>query len=290
MRRQQTAFTLIELLVVIVILGLVIAITTPALTQARTSAAINGSLVNLRSHGVWVASYAADHRGDLINPFARRGPDQSVLRPGERYPTPVPFLPDGFSPLYARLVGYDLADDWQTYDETFFAPRDGFVDELEAMRENSDEGFLFNREALTPASYCYSSTMYQLDYRFQVADGAMLSNVIQRREISEIAHPSLKVMFHERADYATGRSVDQQLRWHEPGAEPAVLLSDGHARVVGVDRIYAAIEQGNEALQPAFAIDIRFAHDEERPRSPFNFQSNGLFWATRDGLQGVDLP
>ncbi|MFG0252663.1 MAG: prepilin-type N-terminal cleavage/methylation domain-containing protein [Phycisphaerales bacterium JB038] len=290
MQRQQTAFTLIELLVVIVILGVVIAITTPALTQAKTSAAVNGSLANLRTHGVWVAAYAADHRGDLINPFAKRGPDQSVLRPGDRHPTPVPFLPDGFSPLYARLVGHDLADDWQVYDETFYAPRDGFVDELQAMRENSDAGFLFNRDAMTPASYCYSSSMYQMDYRVQVSDGATLANVIQRREISEIAYPAHKVVFHERADYASARDVDNQLRWYEAGAAPAAALADGHACIVPVDEIYASIEQGNEALQPAFTIDIRFAHDEDRPRSPFNFQSNGLFWATRDGLQGVDLP
>jgi prepilin-type N-terminal cleavage/methylation domain-containing protein len=290
MRRLQYAFTLIELLVVIAILAIVIAISTPALSQARTSAAVSGSLTNLRTHGVWLASYAADHRDELINPFDKRGPNQSVQVPGESNPTAVPFLPDGFSPLYARLVGHDLASDWRTYDETFFAPLDAFFDEMEAVRESTSDGDAYNRETLTPASYCYSSTMYQMDYRFQAADGATMRNVIQRRETSEIVHPAQKIVFHERADFASARSVDEQVRWHEPGAEPAALLADGHANVVNIDAIYASIAQGNEALMPAFAIDISFAHNDDRERSPFNFQSNGLFWSTRDGLRGRDLP
>ncbi len=290
MRRKRSAFTLIELLVVVVILALVIAISAPAISQARTTAAVSGSLTNLRTHGVWLVSYAADHRDELINPFARRDPNQSVQEPGAANPTPVPFLPDGFSPLYARLVGHDLASDWETYDETFFAPLDAFYDELQAVRESSDGGYMQNRDTMTPASYCYSSTMYQMDYRFRSAGGATLYNVIQRREMSEIAHPAHKVVFHERADFSSAGSVDEQLRWHEPGAKPAALLADGHADLIAVDLIYAAIAQGNQALEPAFAIDIRFAHQDDRPRSPFSFQSNGLFWTTRGGLQGVDVP
>ncbi|MCK4871807.1 MAG: prepilin-type N-terminal cleavage/methylation domain-containing protein [Phycisphaerales bacterium] len=286
--RRGSAFTIIELLVVVAVLGVIIAIAAPAISSARTSAASAGSLVNLREHGLWLAAYANDHRDELLNPFRKGAPDASVKQPWRDRPTAVPFLPDSFSAIYATLVGHDLIADQATYEQAFFAPLDPYLDELRESAEASHKGAWSYHDALTPASYCYSSAMYQMNQRF--TERGTNRPPIARRMFDEIAYPARKVAFHERADFAQGRTIDDQPRWFETGAVAGVLFADGHVDRVAADTVYAAIAAGNESVKPVFSIDVRFAHDPDRERHPLDFRNPGLFWATRRGLAGVDVP
>lgn len=287
---RRTGFTLLEAMIVVAIIGVVMAITMPAVSAARTTAAVTGSLANLKSQGEWLASYAQEHRDELLNPFRNGAPSSSVQRPYQDRPTTVPFLPDSFSGLYASLVGHDLAIDLVAYEQVFFAPLDPYLDELHANGETSPGGPSYYRQTLTPTSYCYSSAMYQRNDRF-TSDGTRRP-AIRRRRVDEIVYPAHKVSVHERADFSSGRSIGEQVRWFESSARPAVLLGDGHATLVNVDEIYAAIESGDDGLSPAFEIDVRIPGEEggETDRDPLNFRSNGLFWTTRDGLAGRDIP
>jgi prepilin-type N-terminal cleavage/methylation domain-containing protein len=287
---RSAGFTLLEALIVVAIIGVVMAITMPAVSAARTTAAVTGSLANLKTQGEWLASYAQEHRGVLLNPFRNGAPSSSVQRPYENAPTPIPFLPDSFSGLYASLVGHDLTDDLGVYEQAFFAPLDPYLDELRTNGQTSSGGPGYYRRTLTPTSYYYSSAMYQRNERF-TSDGTRRP-AIRRRRMDEIVYPAFKVAVHERADFSSGRCISEQPRWFEAGARPAVLLCDGHATLVSVDEIYAAVEAGDAFLAPAFAIDVRIPGEEggETERDPLNFKSNGLFWATRDGLAGRDVP
>ena len=290
MYQCRSAFTVLELLVVTGILAIVIAITTPAISHARTSAAINGSLINLREQGVWFAAYATDHRDNLINPFSGRGPNQSVNIPGRSSPTPVPFLPDSYSALYASLSGYDFSDEYNDYETVFFAPLDPYLTELKEADSEGDNfqyGYQMN---LVPTSYCYSAAMYQTDQRFKDESGAYMENTIRRRSLSEIRYPAQKVVFHERADFSLGKSIASQPRWFEPDTSPAVAAADGHVERVEINKIYAAIEGGDTSIKPSFSIELRFSHSADRERDPLDLRNNGLFWTTHNGLHGKDLP
>jgi prepilin-type N-terminal cleavage/methylation domain-containing protein len=67
--RRTRAFTLIELLVVIAIIALLVGILLPAISKARFAAQMARSLANLRSMVLMQATYAADNRDSLVNPF-----------------------------------------------------------------------------------------------------------------------------------------------------------------------------------------------------------------------------
>lgn len=70
----RRAFTLIELLVVIAIIALLVGLLLPALGKARTAAKMARSLANLRSNAVMHATYSADWRDSLLNPFDPANP------------------------------------------------------------------------------------------------------------------------------------------------------------------------------------------------------------------------
>jgi prepilin-type N-terminal cleavage/methylation domain-containing protein len=70
-KRHNRAFTLIELLVVIGILGLLIGLLMPVLSQARNSAHRTVCAANLHQVGIAVHLYAADHKDSI--PFGPAG-------------------------------------------------------------------------------------------------------------------------------------------------------------------------------------------------------------------------
>ena len=62
-RTRSVGFTLIELLVVIAIIAILLALLTPALSQAKELARRAKCMSNLRSIGIGIATYASDHSG-----------------------------------------------------------------------------------------------------------------------------------------------------------------------------------------------------------------------------------
>jgi prepilin-type N-terminal cleavage/methylation domain-containing protein/prepilin-type processing-associated H-X9-DG protein len=79
---QKSAFTLIELLTVVAIIGLLIAILLPALSQAREQSKGAACLANLRSFGTGFTAYATANRDYLCS-------GQADARPGMNLPASV---------------------------------------------------------------------------------------------------------------------------------------------------------------------------------------------------------
>jgi prepilin-type N-terminal cleavage/methylation domain-containing protein/prepilin-type processing-associated H-X9-DG protein len=67
--KARNAFTLVELLVVIAIIGLLLAITLPAVMKSRESANATSCMNNLRQIGLGVTMFADVHNGDFPRTF-----------------------------------------------------------------------------------------------------------------------------------------------------------------------------------------------------------------------------
>jgi prepilin-type N-terminal cleavage/methylation domain-containing protein/prepilin-type processing-associated H-X9-DG protein len=80
-RRASGAFTLIELLIVVAIIGMLVALTAPAIENARERAESTKCLTNLRNIGVAVLSYVADN--DNRFPIIETDPSNPVYDPSE---------------------------------------------------------------------------------------------------------------------------------------------------------------------------------------------------------------
>lgn len=65
MNRKRQAFTLVEMLVVMTIIGVLTALLLPAISKAKENARQTQCSMNLRSYGVGLHSFAAEHLGTL---------------------------------------------------------------------------------------------------------------------------------------------------------------------------------------------------------------------------------
>ncbi|MFY8217334.1 MAG: type II secretion system protein [Chthoniobacterales bacterium] len=91
-RRASGAFTLIELLIVVAIIGMLVALTAPAIENARERAESAKCLTNLRNIGVAVLSYVADN--DNRFPIIETDPTNPVYDPSEEAGTLLTVLGD----------------------------------------------------------------------------------------------------------------------------------------------------------------------------------------------------
>ncbi len=112
------------------------------------------------------------------------------------------------------------------------------------------------------------------------------TGILARRQMTEVAHPSAKVMMHDDYDRYSGPN---QQYFALPGARTLVNFYDGHAQSV-------LTRSANIGFNPNMPDSGAFPSYFYRPRKQWDPPGSLdervpiYFDQTRDGLQGVDFP
>ena len=321
--RPRQGFTLIELLVVISIIGILMGILIPALAGARLTARSTVGVANMRSLSQMLMIYEQEQQF-FPTPFesetdssARRvrgtlwfdALHPSADEPVWRFQTP---RPEWNTELFAAYW-YSWLSDWHAQggrdSEVQFSPADRLaLDQLAQFRSTQS---VRNGQYLWPGSYYLSPTLWSVPSRFGAgARGAMTAGTLAPTSISSVASPSQKVLLWERADFArnnriaiSGGSATRQRQapnWCSPEARPHVATADGSVVQADIGRISDAAAADNAYLpggriQPSDLLPLYPSRipDQLDPLGGVT-SSDGefplFFWATNQGVRGVDLP
>ena len=239
------------------------------------------------------------------------------------------FVGDGFnyySEMYAfhwySLVGGWLSEsDWAS--EAQFAPNDPTPYERFLDFAQFDAGDRFGHEDIIwDSSYVYSPTFWFAPERYvegmqpRSGTGSAPNALVARHRIDRVLQPSAKAMMWERFDTtkkqrtetgiiaALSRTVKQPPTWHNPGADPAVVTVDGSVTTVDMNELHqqVALEADlppeervltpTHVWNPSDNILRTYSMDKDGLE---NGGSGGIgtypafFWATRDGVRGIDF-
>lgn len=192
---------------------------------------------------------------------------------------------------------------------SLFAPDDRAIQRF--LRENTDSNAQSDTSWIFPSSYWYPPVFWQRPQRFANATRGVATAgngfAIQRHRQSDIRFPSNKVWLFENKEFA-GRGQPQ---WNKINAKPQVVFCDGSARAVDMSQVYT---QTQLPADPADSSRLRFPAGQFGggviTNSMMNFFYSGasgggpvnmsfwgfswdytdpaFFWATRDGIYGVD--
>ena len=225
---------------------------------------------------------------------------------------------------YSLVAGWISKDDWAS--EIQFAPED--PEPRERWLELAETGLIDGRryslaELIWDTSYVYPPTFWFSPDRY--VEGMQPSSVVNnapnslvyRNRYHNVLQPSSKVMFFERfdttkkkrtergmLDFMT-RTVNRPPTWHNPEAKTKVALVDGSVTTVDMSRLHTLYQQ--EAQGPVADKIYSPTHFWQVPDAVLRTYSmlddrleNGFgsgigrypafFWATRRGVQGIDLP
>lgn len=127
-KKSQAGFTLIELLVVVTIIGILAALATINVRNARIRAEENALKYNLAQIRKAIDDYYADHQKyppsleDLVPNYMRKIPADPITRSAETWQTEMEqpdFTNDDFSGEYSAPGVYDVRSgaEGQTHDE-----------------------------------------------------------------------------------------------------------------------------------------------------------------------------
>lgn len=309
LRASHKAFTLVELLVVIAIIATLMAILLPALAGSRRQARATVGAVNMRSLNQVLAVYTNDNKDAYLTPFAPRDPATSQ---GAGWADAVSIGDPG---VYWRFVAGD--DRWHTdffayywysfladyhgasrFREEQLSPGDGPLQSV----ARSNAAFKHNPATLFPSSFLYSPTFWSKASRFPAGRLPMRANLLETHTTASVASPAAKVIIWLRSDFAQQADGGIGVPWNSPRAQTWVGLADGSCDQINMRQLTqraALTTGGDQDLVPTAIIP---APNEMPvlgvPTNPFSdaapiLPEGGLpafFWATRNGVQGRDLP
>jgi prepilin-type N-terminal cleavage/methylation domain-containing protein len=192
-----------------------------------------------------------------------------------------------------------------------FAPADTAMRVF--LRENPDPTASHDLTWIFPVSYWYPPVFWQDHNRFSATSATRAAglNFIRRNRVSEVVTPSGKVQMFERADFYNRSKAGVAPTWNNPTARTQLACVDGSGKAVNMGDVASATSTstsltpsaGSNLLQPAGPWGAPYADDAElnyffefsgpAPTSAFQFDNTNkpaYFWATRNGIWGVDLP
>ena len=225
---------------------------------------------------------------------------------------------------YSLVAGWISKDDWAS--EVQFAPED--LPPRERWEELALTGQFNGRpiemwEVIWDTSYLYSPTFWYSPKRYvehmqpESDQRDAQAALVFRNRVQHVLHPSSKVMFWERFDTSQNkrteiglidiatRTVKRSPTWHNPQAKTTVTTVDGSVKVADMGELHRLVEQEDDGdvedkiyspthnWQPSDTLLQMYSLDKDG-------LENGLgggygvypafFWATRNGVQGFDLP
>jgi prepilin-type N-terminal cleavage/methylation domain-containing protein len=201
-----------------------------------------------------------------------------------------------------------------------YAPADAAMRQF--LRENPDPNEAHNMAWIVPVSYWYPPVFWQDPIRFGAATATRSVTTvaapyyIRRNRISDVLTPSGKVQIFERADFYAKSKSGAIPSWNSPQANTQVACVDGSGKSVSMADVIGSTSTtsgqvpspGTTLLQPAGNWGRSFGPPQDDAElyfffgpytgtaatSPFQFDNNpgnpAYFWATRNGIKGVDLP
>lgn len=282
--RSRRAFTLIELLVVIAIIALLVGILLPAIAKARGAAQLAKSVVNLRSMGQMQATYAAEYKDSLVNPFDPQSPPWFgiIVPKNANEASPTRWLiddPNHFSEMLSPAAGSLLAayHDAALQSTVTEAPQDRAVIQRHAEVNDSiaTDSMAGNDHmtVLRDGSYWFSPTLWLSPALYQNATFTAITadgRYHKRNRVDQVTFSDTKVTAWERFDFskssrAAGNATNPTSRrnkgfpnWNNPDAEPRVVTADGSVSPVKMSKVYALMNDPDtqDVFKPAGNWDL----------------------------------
>jgi len=195
-----------------------------------------------------------------------------------------------------------------------FSPADSAA--LRFLSENTQTEANDYHNWIFPVSYWYPPVFWQTPQHFSETNsairplGSKVTNFyIRRSKFSEAYAPMAKVLMFERADFYAKSRSGKVPQWNTPTAKPQVGLVDGSAKTVSMADIISrtsintdlTFSANTNLLQPQGLwnppdreLTTFFSYNGTSPPTPWQFDKTppkpAYFWATRKGLQGIDIP